>query len=102
MRQESQGDVAIPAVPTTNLVLVQSDLILGQLEGFLDHPTHSGYPNHLGEARLPWSEHIVVGYFRLIGYAAPSEQPVSYTHLRAHETRHISYAVFCLNKKNAT
>ena len=25
--------------------------------------------------------------------------PVSYTHLRAHETRHISYAVFCLKKK---
>ena len=25
--------------------------------------------------------------------------PVSYTHLRAHETRGISYAVFCLKKK---
>ena len=26
--------------------------------------------------------------------------PVSYTHLRAHETVLISYAVFCLKKKN--
>src|SRR5450756_55662 len=34
-----------------------------------------------------------------IGANVSTREAVSYTHLRAHETRHISYAVFCLKKK---
>src|SRR5947209_18574304 len=44
--QESEGehgqrDVAIPAVPGANLVVVQADFLLGDFEAFLDRPAHA-------------------------------------------------------------
>jgi len=39
MGQQGQGDVAVPAWPLADLVVVQADLALGLLEAFLDLPS---------------------------------------------------------------
>ena len=36
--QHNQGDVAMPAVPGTRLVVVKAELVLGGLEAVLDGP----------------------------------------------------------------
>ena len=42
--------VPIPAIPATNLVVVQADLALGLLEAFLDRPSCPRHPDQLGQA----------------------------------------------------
>jgi hypothetical protein len=37
--QQGQGDVAVPAWPFADFVVVQADLVLGLLEAFLDLPS---------------------------------------------------------------
>ena len=37
--QQGQGDVAVPAWPLADLVVVQADLALGLFEAFLDLPS---------------------------------------------------------------
>ena len=39
MGQQGQGDVAVPAWPLADLVVVQADLALGLFEAFLDLPS---------------------------------------------------------------
>jgi hypothetical protein len=45
MGQQRQGDVAIPAWPLADLLVVQADLALDLLEAFLNRPPGSGHPD---------------------------------------------------------
>ena len=45
VRQQRQGDVAIPARPAADLVVVQADLTLGLLEALLHRPPGPGHPH---------------------------------------------------------
>ena len=40
--EHGQGDVAVPGVVFADLVVVQSGLVFGELEGFLHGPAGSG------------------------------------------------------------
>ena len=49
VRQHGQGDVAVPAGPGADLVLIQADLALGGLEAGLDRPARAGDLDEVGE-----------------------------------------------------
>jgi hypothetical protein len=53
--------VPIPAIPATNLVVVQADLVLGGLEAFLDRPADPRHPDQLGQAGTGRAETGVEG-----------------------------------------
>ena len=59
--QRRQGDVAIPAIPSAYLVLVQSHLSLGLLEAFLDGPAAVRHLHQLRHCGAGWAEANVVG-----------------------------------------
>src|SRR5262245_55769678 len=48
-RDHGESGVAVLAVPGTDLGLVETELVLGDLEGLLDDPTASGYCDQVGE-----------------------------------------------------
>ena len=58
---QDQGHVPIPAIPATNLVVVQADLVLGGLEAFLDRPADPRHPDQLGQAGTGRAETGVEG-----------------------------------------
>ena len=58
---QHQGHMPIPAIPATNLVVVQADLVLGGLEAFLDRPADPRHPDQLGQAGTGRAETGVEG-----------------------------------------
>src|SRR5512135_2921074 len=44
-REHAQGDVPMPGGPAADLVVVEADLALAGLEGFLDRPAGGGHPD---------------------------------------------------------
>jgi hypothetical protein len=51
--EHREGDVAVPAVPAADLVLVQADFSFGGLEGLLDRPAGAGDPHQLAQRVSP-------------------------------------------------
>jgi hypothetical protein len=49
MRHHRQGDVPVPAVVAPDLVVVETDLVLGRLETFLDSPAAAGDGDERGD-----------------------------------------------------
>ena len=47
--QHGERDVAVPAGPGADLVLVEADLALGGLEAGLDRPARAGHLHQVGE-----------------------------------------------------
>ncbi len=45
MRQQGEGDVAVPGVVAADLVLVEPDFCLGDLKAVLDRPTGTRDPD---------------------------------------------------------
>jgi hypothetical protein len=45
MGQQSQGGAPVPAWLFADLVVIQTDLVLGLLEAVLDRPATPGHPN---------------------------------------------------------
>ncbi len=77
MGEHGQGDVAVPAWIASDLVVVESDLALGGLEGFLDRPADPGDPGELTQRGPRRAGGQVVGDVGGVGEAAPGEQPVA-------------------------
>ena len=77
MREHRQGDVAVPGVVTTDLVLVQADLALGALKGLLDGPAGAGDSDQLTQRGAFGTVAKVIGQVVGIGQAAPDQQPVA-------------------------
>src|SRR3954447_22247744 len=75
-RQHSQGDVPVPAVAGADLVIGQADLLLGDLEAFLDRPAPSGDAGESGQAGVRWTEDDVIGELVRLARMAADEQPV--------------------------
>lgn len=47
--EHGQGAPAVPGAPVSELVLIETDEVLGSLEGLLDTPPLPGYPHERGE-----------------------------------------------------
>ena len=73
--QHRQGDVPVLAAPAAHLILVQSHLTLGLLEGIFDHLPGARYPHQLLQRDLPGTETPIVGQVFRIGDATPHQQP---------------------------
>ena len=72
--QHREGDVAVPAGPGTDLVLVEADLALGGLETGLDRPARAGDPHQIGQCRAMGGVGEVEGELVRRGHAAPEQQ----------------------------
>src|SRR4051794_20952039 len=66
----------VPAVPGTDLVIRQADLLLGDLKAFLDGPALSGNAGERGQARVRRAEDNVIGELVRLARMATDEQPV--------------------------
>ena len=77
MGEKGQGDEAVPRPPLPHLVLIQSHLLLGRLEGDLDRPASSRYLHQLLEGGAVRREDDVVGPLRRIFQAAPHQQAMN-------------------------
>jgi hypothetical protein len=55
--QQAEGDVAVPGVPSPNLVMVEADLALGLREALLNRPTVLANPHEF----LDWRPFGSVG-----------------------------------------
>ena len=86
--QHRQGDVAIPAIPSAYLVLVQSHLSLGRLEAFLDGPAAARHLHQLRHCGTGRAEANVVGQLSGLGNAALGQQPVLFARLPQGPYRH--------------
>jgi hypothetical protein len=62
MGQQSQSDVAIPASPTPDLIMVQPDFPLGALETLFNRPARPGHPYHLCKRRLLRGRDDIIGH----------------------------------------
>jgi hypothetical protein len=74
--QHRQGDVPVPAVPTTDLIAIQADLLLGRFEAFLDFPPLTGHAGQRHQTRVGRTEDNVVGEFVRVGDRPAHQQPV--------------------------
>ena len=75
--QHGQGDVAVPAGPGADLVLVEADLALGGLEAGLDRPARAGDLDEVGECGAVGGVGEVEGELVGLGDAAPDQRPFS-------------------------
>src|SRR5436190_646428 len=73
--QHHQRDMAIPADPAADFVLVQSH-ILRRFEVFFNMPAGADGRNHLGQGGALWPKDEVVGLLERIAEAPTNEQPV--------------------------
>ena len=55
MGQQGQSDVPVPARPAADLVVVQTDLVLGLLEAVLDRPAGPGHPDQADQGGVSWA-----------------------------------------------
>ena len=74
--QHGERDVAVPAGPGADLVLIEADLALGGLEAGLDRPARAGDPHEVGERRAVGGVGQVEGELVGLGEAAPDQQPL--------------------------
>ena len=74
VRQHGQGDVAVPAGPGADLVLIQADLALGGLEAGLDRPARAGDLDEVGECGAVGGMGEVEGELIGLGDAAPDQE----------------------------
>jgi hypothetical protein len=58
---EGEGDVGVPGVVASYLVVVQADLVLRGLERFLDRPPGSGDPDEFPQPGFAFAVAHVVG-----------------------------------------
>ncbi len=75
MCQQRQRDVAVPALPAPDLVLVQSAIACGCLEAALDLPAparHLG--QHLSRRLAAWGIHHVIGQLPLLVQATSNQE----------------------------
>ena len=72
-----QGDVSIPCLVFTDLVVVEPGFVFGGLEAFLDGPAGAGDADQLGQIGVGWAVAEVVSDLVGVGDRAPSQQPVS-------------------------
>ena len=75
VREAGQGDVPVPGVVAADLVVVQTDLALGGVEGLLDRPAGSGDRDQVGQRALGRTKAQVMGQFA-VGEAAADQQLV--------------------------
>ena len=68
--EHGQGDVPVPAVESSDLVLVQTDLVLGGLEAFLDRPAGTGHTYELVDRGSGGAVAQVVGQLGWVGDVA--------------------------------
>lgn len=61
MRQQGQGDVAMPALPGAHLVVIQPHLPFGRFDALLDGPPLAEGTCDLGQRRVSWGEYQEVG-----------------------------------------
>ena len=57
--EHGQGDMSVPGVPGTNLVVVESDFVLGGSEALFDGPARSGDVDKLCESGVVWVVAVV-------------------------------------------
>ena len=74
--QHGERDVAVPAGPGADLVLVEADLALGRLEAGLDRPARASDLDEVGERRAVGGVGQVEGELVGLGDAAPDQQPL--------------------------
>jgi hypothetical protein len=72
--QHGQRDVAVPAGPGVDLVLVETDLAFGRLEAGLDRPARAADPDQVGERRAVRGMGEVEGELVGLGDAAPDQE----------------------------
>jgi hypothetical protein len=68
--------VPVPAVPGTDFVIGEADLLLGHLEAFLDGPASTGDLREGGKGGPVRAENDVIGEIRRILATAPDQQPM--------------------------
>ena len=77
--QHGERDVAVPAGPGADLVLVQADLALGRLEAGLDRPARAGDLDEIGQrgavGRVRQVEGEFMGWAMLRRSKRPFSQP---------------------------
>jgi hypothetical protein len=73
--QHGERDVPIPAVPGANFIVVQTNLLLGHRETFLDCPTQASDTGQRAKAAVRRAENHVVGHLFEILAIAPDQQP---------------------------
>src|SRR3954463_7758773 len=66
----------VPAVPGTDLVIGQADLLLGDLEALLDGPAPSGDAGESGQCGVRRAEDNLIGDLVRLARMATDEQPV--------------------------
>src|SRR5674476_1648772 len=86
-RRSRAGDVPFPAGPGGS----RDAAARRALEDRIDAPADAGVREDVPPILPVWSRRELLG-----GLAIVAVVPVSYTHLRAHETGRSSYAVSCL------
>src|SRR3954471_19016098 len=74
MRQQTEGDMPVPALPTPHFVLIEPDR-LGALEALLDRPARSRHARQLRDRRLLRSKGPIEGHLRGIAERAAQQQP---------------------------
>src|SRR5919108_4934118 len=86
--QQRQGDMAMPAIPAADLILVQSRLAFALLEALLDRPARTGDAGQRAERRLWRSVAQVVGLLGGVADGATNQQPAFRTGPAAFPDRH--------------
>ena len=87
MRQEAEGDLAMPPVPAPDVVLVEATLPIGRLEGVFARPAPAGHPHKIDGGCGGRSVADVVRRIARIGAAAARPQPVAATRIRPRPDR---------------
>ena len=79
LRQHTERDVPIPALPRAHLILVEADLVFAHLKTLLDCPACTDDEHHLLQGGSGGSKHQHIGQLGWLdshGHAAPDDQPV--------------------------
>ena len=66
VREHGEGDVSMPGFVFADLVLVESDFVLGCPEDFLDGPAGAGHVDQFTESGAARVEAVVVGKFTVV------------------------------------
>jgi hypothetical protein len=75
-REHGQRDVPVPAVPGTDFVIGEADLLLGHLEAFLNGPASTGDLREGSQGGPVRAENDVIGEILRILATAPDQQPM--------------------------
>ena len=72
MGEHGEGDMSVPGVPGADLVVVETDFVLGRSETFLDGPACPGHVHEFTESGVVGVVAVVEGEFTVVD--GPADQ----------------------------